>query len=802
MSSVVSSRDALTIQQIIASIPDLIDLVSAAKSSIPLLPQLNTDNSITTTTLDAPAPPPATTSSNVNDNNIGSNTTTSISTPGNRNNTTAATATATALSISTSGPAPSLASALDSGSGSRSGSTSTSTTTEGGCNSDGNTTTSNNANIKDKNITADVGNDGSVNSEGESNQKLHNQLEKLTRDLYYVQSACDKLKHLELHVGNQFKSLQRQGEFLQGVLRNLERVRNGTTGNHAILTKQMQLNIKLIAGMVMELKYHIPSPYKLNLANEVLKSQNVSGGDSLNLIDEILKIRVFPENSVVKKRLLMYWWVGEGFIDPKVDADKPEEVADGILKKFLEKGFVEPEIKKRRLVGFRTHSLIRYAVIFVAERVGFFHFDSMGNPTGNFSTSQRACLIKTGEKYSRQALLDLESKPETLHALFNVNDPYPDLNTEWFSRMRNINVLCLGRWENSSKKNDEAETNEAEETKHDVEAESTEFLKGLRNMKQQHHVEVESTEFLKGLRNMKHLKFLSLQGISRINELPETIQKLVNLKILDLNSCHNLEAIPENIVSLQKLTHLDISECYMLDYMPKGFGSLTELQVLKGFVISNLKIKNAGTLDDLKGLPKLRKLSIYTTKKDFPRVQDLKALRHITALQKLTIEWGGKSRVKKKEIRNDSRRLRRIDAFRQENITAVIPDLPEHLVKLDLQCYPETKAPEWLSPLRLKNLQKLYIRGGHLSALGQAQGGNQKWNVKILRLKFLKELKMDWRALHDAFPHLIYLEKFKCPKLTFFPCDGTGVWLDREKLANQPLEELGLTWSFLSKSST
>ncbi|KAJ6725106.1 hypothetical protein OIU85_022965 [Salix viminalis] len=82
----------------------------------------------------------------------------------------------------------------------------------------------------------------------------------------------------------------------------------------------------------------------------------------------------------------------------------------------------------------------------------------MGNPTENFSTSQRACLIKPGEKYSRQVLPDLESKPETLHALFNVNDP--DLNTEWFSRMRNINVLCLGRWGNSYKKNNEAEETE------------------------------------------------------------------------------------------------------------------------------------------------------------------------------------------------------------------------------------------------------------------------------------------------------------------------------------------------------
>ncbi|KAG5234873.1 disease resistance RPP13 protein [Salix suchowensis] len=339
----------------------------------------------------------------------------------------------------------------------------------------------------------------------------------------------------------------------------------------------------------------------------------------------------------------MYWWFWKGF----------------------HVGLEIPEIKKRILVGFRMHSLIRYAVIFVAERVGFFHFDSMGNPTENFSTSQRACLIKPGEKYSRQVLPDLESKPETLHALFNVNDPYPDLNTEWFSRMRNINVLCLGRWGNSYKKN-----NEAEETKHDV--------------------EVENTESLKGLRSMKHLKFLSPQGISRINELPETIQNLT---------------IPENMVSLQKLTHLDISDCYMLDFMPKGLGSVTELQVLKGFVISNLKIKNAGTLDDLKGLPKLRKLSIYTAKKD---------------------------------LLDDSRKLKRINGFRQESNAAVIPYLPEHLVKLDLQCYPETKAPIWLSPGSLENLQKLHIRGGHLSALGRTHDGNDKWNVKIPRLNFLK----------------------------------------------------------------
>lgn len=58
---------------------------------------------------------------------------------------------------------------------------------------------------------------------------------------------------------------------------------------------------------------------------------------------------------------------------------------------------------------------------------------------------------------------------------------------------------------------------------------------------------------------MKCLRLLSLQGISRINKLPDSIRKLKNLSILDLKACHNLEALPDGIASLKKLLHFNIS---------------------------------------------------------------------------------------------------------------------------------------------------------------------------------------------------------------------------------------------------
>ncbi|KAL0012612.1 hypothetical protein SO802_007720 [Lithocarpus litseifolius] len=234
-------------------------------------------------------------------------------------------------------------------------------------------------------------------------------------------------------------------------------------------------------------------------------------------------------------------------------------MGDEIFLKLVKTGCIEAVNKKHRLVAdtYKMNPFICSAMIEFAKEARFFDFDEKGNPTADFSNCHRACLVLND---SSQKLLRTGSRSdgspldhEKLQTIFNVNEPYPDFfKLEWFSKLKNVKVLYLGRWKNSAS----------------------------------HHIEVEGGEFLKGL-----------QGISRITKLPDSVFKLSSLRILDLRACHNLELLPDGIGSLKQLTHLDISECYLLEYIPKGITLLSELLVLKGFVVGDRISANSCTLD-------------------------------------------------------------------------------------------------------------------------------------------------------------------------------------------------------------
>uniref|UniRef100_A0A2N9IAT2 Disease resistance R13L4/SHOC-2-like LRR domain-containing protein n=1 Tax=Fagus sylvatica TaxID=28930 RepID=A0A2N9IAT2_FAGSY len=823
---------------------------------------------------------------------------------------------------------------------------------------------------------------GSLNEDNiEDYGKMDTQLEKLRKDLSYIKLSFSKLNKFEDKAKDLFNLLNQHTA--EDSLANLiVNVRNPT-----LRAKQLRSKLSVISDIVLKLKLQIPSPHKVSITDSEdhrYKQVGISYGfdelpdlhDYYTLFDPsdafldfkviynsldlrtklcLLCFSLILENEVVKKRLFVYWWVGEGFINPnpQFNGGKTyEKMGDEIFETLVKTGCIEPVNKKRRLVVdcYKMNPFIRSAVIELAKEAQFFDFDEKGNLSADFSKSYRACLVLNGsaqkvlrtipptgsqsDKQKSQTIsndnepsqsdqsnnkasqLDQSNnkasqsdqsnnetsqsdqsnnKPaqldqEKLQTIFNVSEPYPDFfELEWFSKLKNVKVLYLGRWQNSAK----------------------------------HHIEVENSEFLKGLRNMKFLRFFSLQGISIITKLPDSLCKLSSLRILDLRACHNLEALPDGIGSLKKLTHLDISECYLLDYIPKGIALLAELQVLKGFVVGDRISTDSCTLQELSGLPKspkfpglrkLRKLSIYTNRKDFPSDVEESALQHFEKLQKLTIAWGGgveqdkgakqptesskksgdnkeqdkgakqpmaaisaspkssgdnkkpdkgvaqpsaatimspkKSGDNKEQDKGVAQRIaatsmspnRSGDSKRQDNCVAepmsACTTSPNHsgnnknpdkgaaqqmaantvnpensgdkknqdkgiaglankllkaptfnfrqgtkpvyleefkeLEKLDLQCYPQMTAPSWLTPGKLDKLKKLYIRGGELQKLGQE---NDEWKVEILRVKFLSNLKMDWRELRASFPDLIYLEKVNCPKLTLFPCDENGLWL-------------------------
>ncbi|KAL6992671.1 hypothetical protein U1Q18_010784 [Sarracenia purpurea var. burkii] len=525
----------------------------------------------------------------------------------------------------------------------------------------------------------------------------------------------------------------------------------------------------------------------------------------------LLCFSFFPEKCEIKKRVMIYWWIAEGFVPPvgrentvvqTTNQKTPEEFANEYFNELITKGFIEP-VRKKRSLGVdicKMHPFVRSMVIKLAKRANFFDFDDEGNANEDCPLSHRACL--TGRRLT--SIKNLEN----LHALFNGKESILEFKPEWFAKMKNVNILYLGRWQNSG----------------------------------MHHIEVEDTismekknvNVLDGLENAKCLRLLGLQGISRIMELPESICKLTNLTILDIRACHNLEMIPEGIGLLKNLTHLDMSECVLLDHMPKGLALLSKLEVLNGFVVGDSVGKSSCTLDDLQKLLHLRKLSIHTGVYEFPSDGNLRALNCYKALRKLTIAWGRGTVQAKREVtgnqengENNTKDINKAETSKQSSETpkgenrevpknkdisakeqaptaskkspisrvlsksatskaevSVPALLPSQLIKLDLECFPRVITPNWMRAFNLKNLRKLYIRGGRFSDLGQFQDPDDdvgtekvKWEVEELRLKYLTGLEMDWRELQELFPKLNYLEKVKCPNLTFFPCDESGVWM-------------------------
>ena len=67
-----------------------------------------------------------------------------------------------------------------------------------------------------------------------------------------------------------------------------------------------------------------------------------------------LSFAVLPEDVVVKRRILINWWVGEGLVDPPSTGEKrAEDVADEILKELELKDFIEPVKEGCKLNRFK-----------------------------------------------------------------------------------------------------------------------------------------------------------------------------------------------------------------------------------------------------------------------------------------------------------------------------------------------------------------------------------------------------------------------------------------------------------------
>ncbi|KAI4345918.1 hypothetical protein L6164_013003 [Bauhinia variegata] len=323
----------------------------------------------------------------------------------------------------------------------------------------------------------------------------------------------------------------------------------------------------------------------------------------------LIFLSIFPENAVIRKRPLIYWWIGEGLISD-------EEKGEKIFEELLKHEFIIPHGNgKNPLVKKCTiHPWVRYFLISLAINAELLRLDSKGVPRFDIISSRRACLLshdeglsQLKERNSDDNVRDVSGKDyKDLRSIFNVNERYISFGLKQLANLekRKLKVLQLGRWQDLPT----------------------------------HHIEVVTEAFLKGLWIQKHLKYLSLRGISRITAIPDSVVELTNLEILDLKACHNLEKLPKDISALEKLTHLDVSECYLLESMPLGIDKLTSLEVLKGFVIGNSN-KTPCRIRDLRKLQKLKRLSIQIGSEAIAQEGEFQMLKELKSVLRLKISW-------------------------------------------------------------------------------------------------------------------------------------------------------------------
>lgn len=454
--------------------------------------------------------------------------------------------------------------------------------------------------------------------------------------------------------------------------------------------------------------------------------------ESLDLKLCFLFLSVFPEGAVIKKRPLIYWWMGEGLITAN-EKNTAEEEGEDVFQELIELDLIvpfheRPDKPSPVVNACRMHPWIRHMAISLAKEANLFVFDSSGTPSYGSDRSRRACLVLSSYRSSSGST----PNEENLLTVFNVSEQYLNFSLDWLLKLRKVAVLQLGRWHYNLPVSEIKVENEE-----------------LGRWHHSHHIEVENEVFLKGLWAQTHLKYLCLRGISLITTLPSSIGKLFSLEILDLKACHNLEELPSEIGSLTSLTHLDVSDCPFLESMPKELQKLTRLQVLKGFVIGNSK-RTPCKIADLADLKELRRLSIYIGNEAVVKEGEFAKLKAIEKLRCLTMWWGVKVSPGTYGVKPEEKSPKLI----------ALTDLsfPPGLEKLDLRGVPQPNPLKELKPGSLKQLKKLYIRGGKLQKLNHGEKDDHAWEVRILRLRYLKDFKIDKKSLKQAFPKLDYLD--------------------------------------------
>jgi hypothetical protein len=290
--------------------------------------------------------------------------------------------------------------------------------------------------------------------------------------------------------------------------------------------------------------------------------------DDWRLKDCFLYFAAFPEDYWISFREILWVWIGEGLV-PAHDGDDPRADAFSLLKKLLERSFIESDVED--FGCFKVVDVMRDFAFYILEN---------GTPPAK-------------QLYLYQAGQNLEEIPQ-----------------EWKAISKALRLSL--------------KSNKLKRLPGSFSAPELVSLLLGGNL-----IQCVPAGFLG---SFPKLRVLDL-SFGKFDSLPEELGDLKDLVSLDLSCCYNLKILPDTVWKLHVLKCLVLRQCWSLNYLPSGVVGLTSLQVLHTMGCDDLtwaehtpsgmaRAESLGhayptigvSLEDICGLVVLTELSICGTK--------------------------------------------------------------------------------------------------------------------------------------------------------------------------------------------
>ncbi|KAG2632722.1 hypothetical protein PVAP13_2NG104800 [Panicum virgatum] len=277
----------------------------------------------------------------------------------------------------------------------------------------------------------------------------------------------------------------------------------------------------------------------------------------------LLSLSKYPEDQVIRKDVLVWSWIAEGFIAPA--GSSLQEIGEGYFNELINRSLIQPieaytfdELGEMDVTACRIHDMVLDLIVKLSAEEGFVttSLSDDGEQAGASSLHRREIIRRLSLDNSSNADASINernvlSKVRSLDVFGRAHLIIPAL-----SRFRVLRVLQLD--DCSSLDNDH----------------------------------------LEDLCKLDLLRFLRLQGL-RISKLPESIGKLGSLETLDIRGAESVILLPMSFAKLGKLVRLLAEEVELPDDMT--LENMKSLQELVGI---------CPTLHAMTKIAKLRELKV------------------------------------------------------------------------------------------------------------------------------------------------------------------------------------------------